>query len=100
MFDDSLNSKVLGFAFGLTAEIEHQLISQRTREAMTVGKAQGRHMGRKKGSGSKMKLLEKHREDIETARASGVTIAEICRLDNVSYNTYYRFIRVDKDGKN
>ena len=44
IFDDSINSKVLSFAFGLAAEIEHKLNSQRTREAMALRKAEGKHM--------------------------------------------------------
>ena len=40
-FDDSINSKVLCFAFGLVAEIERNLISMRTKEALAVRKAGG-----------------------------------------------------------
>lgn len=99
-FDDSINSKVISFAFGLTAEIERNLISQRTREAMAVGKAQGKHMGRKKGSDSKMQRLEAHRQEIADAIAGGTNINQICHLYGVSYNTYYRFIKAGKEDKN
>ena len=40
-FDDSINSKVLCFAFGLAAEIERNLISMRTKEALALRKAEG-----------------------------------------------------------
>lgn len=40
-FDDTINSKVLCFAFGLVAEIERNLISMRTKEALAVRKAEG-----------------------------------------------------------
>ena len=99
-FDDSINSKVLGFAFGLTAEIERNLISQRTREAMAVGKAQGKHMGRRKGSGRKMQQLKEHRQEIIDTIAGGTSIGEVCHHYGVSYNTYYRFMKADTDGKN
>ena len=40
-FDNSINSKVLCFAFGLVAEIERNLISMRTKEALALRKAEG-----------------------------------------------------------
>ena len=47
-----INSKVLAFAFGLSAEIERNLISQRTKEALARKKAEGVVLGRPKGSKS------------------------------------------------
>lgn len=47
---DDIQSKVLAFAFGLSAEIERNLISQRTKEALCRKKAEGIILGRPKGS--------------------------------------------------
>ncbi len=47
---DDIQSKVLAFAFGLSAEIERNLLSQRTKEAMARLKAEGRQLGRKPGT--------------------------------------------------
>ncbi|MDR2828513.1 MAG: master DNA invertase Mpi family serine-type recombinase [Acholeplasmatales bacterium] len=47
---DDIQSKVLAFAFGLSAEIERNLISQRTKEALNRKKAEGIILGRPKGS--------------------------------------------------
>ena len=47
-FDDSINSKVLCFAFGLVAEIERNLISMRTKEALAVKRSEGVILGRRK----------------------------------------------------
>lgn len=48
VFQNDINSKVLGFAFGLMAEIERNLISMRTKEALARRKQEGKHWGRKK----------------------------------------------------
>ena len=50
---DDIQSKVLAFAFGLSAEIERNLISLRTKEALAMRKAQGVHIGRIAGSHNK-----------------------------------------------
>lgn len=53
-----IQSKVLAFAFGLSAEIERQLISQRTKECLLRLKKEGRHLGRPYGFS--YKKLDKH----------------------------------------
>ena len=90
-FDNSLNSKVLCFAFGLVAEIERNLISMRTREALALRREQGVKLGRKKGSYTKQKILLDNRNEIIRTINSGQSIASICRKYHVSRETFNRF---------
>lgn len=92
-FDNSLNSKVLCFAFGLVAEIERNLISMRTREALALRREQGVKLGRKKGSYTKQKILLNNRNEIIRTINSGQSIASICRKYHVSRETFNRFRR-------
>ena len=56
---EDIQSKVLAFAFGLSAEIERNLISQRTKEALSRKKAEGVILGRPKGE--EKVLLKKYK---------------------------------------
>lgn len=97
IFDDSINSKVLSFAFGLAAEIEHKLISQRTKEAMALRKLEGKHMGRRKGSGEKMRILVDNREQILHVLTTERPLRQICCDYQTSYETFYRFRNNDPE---
>ena len=95
---EDIQSKVLAFAFGLSAEIERNLISQRTKEALARKKAEGIILGRPKGrksSPDKYKLFGKEVLIMELLKngTSKRKIAKICKVDR---NTLYRFIDLKK----
>lgn len=90
-FDNSINSKVLAFAFGLVAEIEHNLISMRTKEALALRRAEGVRIGRPAGSKVKLRVLIKNKKQIAAMLQAGHTVEEICRTFNVSRTVYYTF---------
>lgn len=89
---DNIESKVLAFAFGLSAEIERTLISQRTREALQRLKAEGRRLGRPKGAESKSTKLSGKEPLVEQLRAHH-SVSEICKILRISRSTYYRQVR-------
>lgn len=90
-FDDSINSKVLCFAFGLVAEIERNLISMRTKEALAVRKANGVQLGRRKGSCTKLRILQDNHTEILSMLKNGHTIASVCKHFCLSRETFNKY---------
>ena len=92
-FDNSINSKVLYFAFGLVAEIERNLISMRTKEALALRKAQGMVLGRRKGSYTKYNILIKNRQSVIRMLDQNRSITYICKKFSLSRDTFDKFRR-------
>lgn len=90
---DDLQSKVLAFAFGLAAEIERDMISQRTRQALERRRAEGQVLGRPKGAVSRRVKLTGHEAEIRGMLAEGWTKADIARAYGVHRATVGRFIQ-------
>ena len=67
----SIQSKVMAMAFSIAAEIEHDLISKRTKEALKARKAAGVKLGRPKGPGKSK--LDQFREEIIALLKNGST---------------------------
>lgn len=92
-FDDSINSKILCFAFGLVAEIERNLISLRTKEALAMRRSEGVVLGRPTGSCTKQQILHDNEEQVLRMLEAGTSIRAICRHFHVSKDTWYRYKR-------
>lgn len=86
-----IQSKVLAFAFSLSAEIERNLISARTKESLARLKAEGKKLGRPVGRKSRCKLTGKERKIMSLLR-EGVSKSKIARLLGVDRLTLYRYI--------
>lgn len=90
---DDIQSKVLAFAFGLSAEIERNLISQRTKEALARKKADGKRWWHEKGQRLRLnpKCVAKHAW-IEKQLENGMEKREIARRLKISKATLYRYL--------
>jgi len=90
---NNINSKVLAFAFGLSAEIERNLISQRTKEALARKKAEGVILGRPKGSRSKTVKLTGKQEEIKELLDKKISKSAIGRILGVHRLTVHDFMK-------
>lgn len=88
-----INSKVLAFAFGLAAEIERNLISQRTKEALARKKAEGVILGRPKGRKSSKTKLTGQEKKIKELLDRKVSYCAIARILNVHRLTVTSFVK-------
>lgn len=89
---DSLNAKIIAFAFSLAAEIERNLISQRTREALAAKRAAGMKLGRPFGKSRERKRFEQKEAYIRAQLAQGVTIGSLADELHVHRNTLSRYL--------
>jgi DNA invertase Pin-like site-specific DNA recombinase len=90
---DNIQSKVLAFAFGLSAEIERDLISQRTKEALERKKTEGVILGRPRGRKSTRVKLSGHEKDIKELLEKKTTKSAIGRIYGVNRMTVDSFIK-------
>jgi len=96
--DNKIQSSVLVFAFGLAAEIERELISQRTKEALAVRKAKGIKLGRKKGAKVASKLDGKE-EAIVALLEKKIPVSSVAKMFDVARSTMINFIKTRELGK-
>ena len=87
-----LQTKVMITLFGLFAEIERDLIAERTKEGLAAARAQGRLPGRPKGVLGTSKLTGREAE-IQSLLAKTVSKASIAKILGVSRSTLHAFIQ-------
>ena len=88
-----INSKVLAFAFGLSAEIERTLISQRTKEALARKRAEGIRIGRPLGAKSKNSKFAGKNVFIKKMLGQRISKARIAKKLGVHNSTLIRFLK-------
>ena len=93
---DDIQSKVLAFAFGLSAEIERNLISQRTKEALARKREEGVVLGRPKGKTSSHTKLSGKEALIRSMLREEMSIINIAKKCHVNRGTVYRFLKNNK----
>lgn len=90
---DNIQSKVLAFAFGLSAEIERNLISQRTKEALARKRAEGIQIGRIKGSHNSYTKLTGKEDYIHLRLSQKCSKTQLAKELYVDRTTLHRFLK-------
>src|ERR671915_1980493 len=93
---NNINSKVLAFAFSLSAEIERSMISSRTKEALARKKSEGKRLGRPKGRLSSVTKLSGKDDLIREYLDKKIPQSVIARLLNVHRLTVRNYILTRK----
>src|SRR6266436_1435324 len=96
---NNISSKVLAFAFSLSAEIERTMISSRTKEALARKKSEGKRLGRPKGKLSAVTKLSGKDDLIREYLAKKIPQSVIARLLNVHRLTVRNYIRTRRLAK-
>jgi hypothetical protein len=93
---NNISSKVLAFAFSLSAEIERSMISSRTKEALARKRSEGKRLGRPKGKLSSVTKLTGKDDLIREYLDRKIPVSAIARLLGVSRLTVRHYIRTRK----
>lgn len=89
---NDIQSKVMAFAFGLSAEIERNLISQRTKASLESVRASGKRLGRPFAAQSKKLKLSDNAKKVKKLLDMGMTRYKIAKIVGVKHATLSRFI--------
>ena len=87
----TIQSKVMAMAFSIASEIERDLISERTKEALKARRAQGVRLGRPKGPGKSK--LDDHKEEIIALLKNGSTKTFVAKRFGTSTVNLYNWLK-------
>lgn len=87
-------SEVLLFAFGLSAQIERQLISERSKMGLQKARAQGKQIGKRKGDIPYYVKLRPYQKEIVEKRNNGGSILGLAKEYKVTWKTMQNFLNV------
>ena len=93
---NNIQSKVLAFAFGLSAEIERTLLSERTKQGLERARKEGKQIGRKKGQKPKRYKLTGKGAYIKRERMNGRSKLSLSKELNVTWCTLHRFMTMNR----
>ncbi len=91
VFDGSIQSKIAATVLGMAAEIEREMISLRTKEALAARKLDGQILGRPKGPAKKHKL-DAEWPKIQSLMKKGISGRMIASIVNCPASTLYDYI--------
>lgn len=95
-----VQSKVLAFAFGLSAELSKSLLQARVRESLARLKANGKKLGRPLGSKSRELKLAKHNKRLERMIKNGMSKTKIAKKLGVHKCTIYNYLKTVRQSMN
>ncbi len=90
--NNDIVSSVLMFAFGLSAQIERELISERTKQGLAVARSKGKRIGRQKGEAVYFVKLRKYEAELMDLYKKGASVSSLAIKYNVRWITVKRFI--------
>ena len=90
---DNIQSKVLAFAFGLSAEIERTLLSERTKQGLERARKEGKQIGRLKGQQPKRYKLSGKAAFIRRSRLAGRSKLSLAHELGVTWATLNNFMK-------
>lgn len=93
----TIESKIVGMVFAMAAEIERDLLSARTKEALRARKAAGIKLGRPKGPGKSK--LDQYKPEIEALLKNGSTQAFIAARYGTTTANLCNWIKMNKIDK-
>jgi len=88
--DNSIQSKIMAMVFSIASEIERDLISKRTSEALRARKAKGLPLGRPKGTGKSK--LDEYKEEIIALLNNGSSKVFVAKRYKTSIGNLYHWL--------